>query len=466
MRQNIQTLLTLGIRGVMDTSLNQLLAKLDQQPANNDLASAYGLKITNVAWEDTGRDKNSCVGPNISDMTLTVDSRRMPIIRKPNFSDITCDLKIAEFQVTVGNETKDGELRRIPLTEYIEQLTKYNGTGHAAQLSLLQDRDEHLLASAQACVLPLGHGTDDEGNEIKEVEFVPEIFNYQSSSSEPAILVIVASSQGTSAAILTSRAQKLFFNRGGESVQFLAKRLSVDRKERGVEDKGDMSAEEQDRNLIMIFQIPLKKTAHVPCYVPNKYDGYTPNMPSQPRSSGLLRSANICYQNASICEPDKGEESDEEMSFSLDDSLNFTPQTACCAHRKKNKTEKQAKGMENAMLRVSEKTHGSYSGLQNKLLLRDERFPIRVTLQHYKVSDSQLLSEDSINYIADKINDIYMNAEAKGSLVMSKPGQVPARLTEKTAVPVRQMPEFTNLSDKPLFGATHRRDDDWCSVTA
>jgi hypothetical protein len=34
------------------------------------LVESNGMKIMNVAWEDTGRTKNSCFGPNISDMTL------------------------------------------------------------------------------------------------------------------------------------------------------------------------------------------------------------------------------------------------------------------------------------------------------------------------------------------------------------------------------------------------------------
>ena len=40
------------------------------------LARKYGLEILNVTWEDTGRFKGSCVGPNISDMTLQVQKNR------------------------------------------------------------------------------------------------------------------------------------------------------------------------------------------------------------------------------------------------------------------------------------------------------------------------------------------------------------------------------------------------------
>ncbi len=36
------------------------------------LVQKYGLDIVNLTWEDTGRYKNSAVGPNISDMTIQV----------------------------------------------------------------------------------------------------------------------------------------------------------------------------------------------------------------------------------------------------------------------------------------------------------------------------------------------------------------------------------------------------------
>ena len=59
------------------------------------LAQQHGLHILNLTWEDTGRYKNSAVGPNISDMTIQVAARErgnrglsitsMPVIRYPNF---------------------------------------------------------------------------------------------------------------------------------------------------------------------------------------------------------------------------------------------------------------------------------------------------------------------------------------------------------------------------------------------
>ena len=36
------------------------------------LAGKHGLQVLNLTWEDTGRSKNSALGPNISDMTIQV----------------------------------------------------------------------------------------------------------------------------------------------------------------------------------------------------------------------------------------------------------------------------------------------------------------------------------------------------------------------------------------------------------
>ena len=74
------------------------------------MAQDNGLNITNVTWEDAGRFKDSCWGPNISDMTLNTNGKNMPVIRRPNFSDKTADMKIRHFKVTVGNEKSKKKL--------------------------------------------------------------------------------------------------------------------------------------------------------------------------------------------------------------------------------------------------------------------------------------------------------------------------------------------------------------------
>src|ERR1700747_2716589 len=85
----------------------------------------FNLNASTVAWEDTSRFKGSCVGDNISDMTLNVDGNRMPIIRSPNFADVTCDLAIDNVpKIPVGNQNGT-ELKMVTLKEYLTDLTTY-----------------------------------------------------------------------------------------------------------------------------------------------------------------------------------------------------------------------------------------------------------------------------------------------------------------------------------------------------
>jgi len=98
------------------------------------LAEKYGLHVLDVTWEDTARFDFSAVGPNISDMTIQVQHRIpgredyelscMPVIRFPNFSDISGDISPDEFFLLVGNE-KDRPLEKITLRDLLGNLRAY-----------------------------------------------------------------------------------------------------------------------------------------------------------------------------------------------------------------------------------------------------------------------------------------------------------------------------------------------------
>ncbi|MCH8978678.1 MAG: hypothetical protein IH945_05480, partial [Armatimonadetes bacterium] len=114
------------------------------------LVSKTGLQIMNLTWEDTGRYKNSAVGPNISDMTIQVtveDGRQvrtelMPVIRFPNFSDKTGDIDPSAFTLLVGNE--DGRpLKRVSLYDFLDDPSRYL---HDPKSWAGRARDKTLLA--------------------------------------------------------------------------------------------------------------------------------------------------------------------------------------------------------------------------------------------------------------------------------------------------------------------------------
>ncbi|MGQ9896646.1 MAG: hypothetical protein ACUVR8_03660 [Acidobacteriota bacterium] len=127
------------------------------------LAQKYGLNIVNLTWEDTGRYKESAVGPNISDMTIQVGfedptTRRfqvtcMPVIRYPNFRDLTCDLDPRDFTLLVGNHNGQA-LRRVSLYDFLAHPRSYltnPASWRCEKHSLLAPRDTKVLVSVQAC---------------------------------------------------------------------------------------------------------------------------------------------------------------------------------------------------------------------------------------------------------------------------------------------------------------------------
>jgi hypothetical protein len=74
-------------------SLLDLIKKVERMADGRtnarQLAGKFGLDVMSVAWEDNGRFKGSCWGPCISDMTLNVLDHALPLVRHPNFEDLT-----------------------------------------------------------------------------------------------------------------------------------------------------------------------------------------------------------------------------------------------------------------------------------------------------------------------------------------------------------------------------------------
>ncbi len=361
------------------------LERLYDSPKNRLFAREVGLNLTTVAWEDTSRDKNRCIGRHISDITLNTSDRNMPMIRKPNFSDVTCDLDISYLAVTIGNEVENGEkgaYRRIPLKEYLENLDRYAGAPVEAK-SVTLPRDEVVLCSSQACILPL--------QKSGEVSFVPQIFNYQSTREEPAVLVVVATSQGTSTHLVTERHQKLYFNRRGQATEFLAKRLSQDRAERSVDVNGELSSDEKDRNVIVIYQVPLEQLTPKPAAYasPKAYNVRAASGPTSRRGARSLGSVRSV----------------------------------------------EKRGMEPAMLRSSDTSEGAFTALKIPFK-RDARYPIRATFQFYRVTDDVDITKETFLDISKKLELVYDMANEKGSLVIDHT----TRTTETTGSPSPGIP--------------------------
>ena len=343
------------------------------------LAQKHGLQILNVTWEDTGRYKGSSVGPNISDMTIQVQqqdpvTRRynlscMPVIRYPNFEDLSADISPDKFYIIVGNE-KGKSLKKITLKDYLQNVRKYMsvpGSWKGDRNSLLAKRDTHVLVSAQACFLPVPKkGTAD---------FNPVIFNYQSYECDPAVLTILATREGTSMTVIDNKrdafqagmtwGQRLFYNQKGERASLSGKRLSdylsdetqnkINKNNRRMNME---AAKESGLNMVLLIQVPLKQKR------PMRFHGMA-------------------------CE-------DSSVLKSAPSSKRSDVEAAVIGHGKVEGPFTEAAGLD---------------------IERDDKFPIRVTVQFYKATSNGSVSESDMQEIKNQIQRVYKQADYVGSLV-------------------------------------------------
>ena len=336
------------------------------------LAAEHKLDVSHVAWEDCARYDNSCWGPCISDVTLCTADTAMPIIRSPNFQDTTVDMPIDKINLIVGNEVKleageEESLGRTSLKEFLENIDVY--TGNDKLKSLYRPRDASVVVSPQACVLPLTDG---------QVSFNARIFSYQSRKDDPAVLVIMGTNQGTSTQVVHGTTN-LYFNEHGKSVDFLARRLVDDRKKRGVETQGEITTEEKNRNVIYIIQVPLKTKA--------------------PPSKGFGIMTLSCLPMAMMGGP---------ALLSVQESVPLSVPGSRSATR----------GADWAMLEKSTEVKGDYPGTRGLELERDDRFPIRLTVQIYTVTDESNLAPQVMKQIAERLEAVKTQGVNEGSLVV------------------------------------------------
>jgi hypothetical protein len=343
------------------------------------LAKLHGLDILNLTWEDAGRWKNSALGPNISDMTIQVqlmDPRNerfslhcMPVIRYPNFSDLSCDVPPDRFFVLVGNE-KGAERRKVSLTELLGDLRRYltkPESWKGDRRSLLADRDAHVLVSAQACFLPI----PKEGS----AEFNPVLFNYQSFAGHPAVLAVLATREGTSVTVIDNErdayhagrtwGQRLFFNQRGERASLTGKRKSeyVPTPRTGEPQVERPAANDPSLNLVLLVQVPLKQA-------PQRRRLY-----SGEKDEMMMKAAPGALGGG-------GRRSDVE--------------DAVIGHGR---------------------VEGPFTEIANLPIERDPKFPIRVTVQFYKATSNGVVSADDLESIAAQIRRVYKDADYVGSLV-------------------------------------------------
>jgi hypothetical protein len=359
------------------------VASMVSDPNAQQLAQKHGLQILNVLWEDTGRFEGSSVGPNISDVTLEVTAGEkgpkslMPVLRFPNFSDKTADVRLDRFYVKVGNEKEGRPEEVISLKELLANPGRYLSAPEKGRIlsgSLLAPRDTHALVSAQAAFLPVPQGG--------KATFYPVIFNYQSTARNPAVLTILVTRQGTSMTIVdnardtvsggASWGQRLFFNKGGQRAPLTAERIS-DVLDKGVTSNGESAASlGGDANLLMLVQVPLKYRA-----------------PAR-AAAGAMGSLGMAAPSMPMAQAEK------KSARALSDDV----EVAVLGHGA---------------------LEGPYTELDGLTIERDPRFPVRVTVQFYQATSSAQITSSSVERLAQQISRVYEKGDYVGSLVVPAP---------------------------------------------
>jgi hypothetical protein len=372
-----------------------------EMPSNQALqqrAGGLGLNVLNVLWEDTGRFADSSVGPNISDVTLQVRepvgggtrTHLLPVIRFPNFSDKTADIAADKLWIKVGNQAKGGQVVTVPLTEVLAHLREYmtDPDSVIGEGNLLAARDTHVLASAQHVFVPI----PKKG----KAEFNPVIFNYQSQPGNPAVLTLLATRQGTSVAVIENTGgdqsfqgggQQLFHNNQGQKTTFTAERKSdvKARIEAGQATAQDAGALDDGADMLLIIQVPLKFTERQR----GGFEGYGSG------GGGMAMDAPMAASAPAMESAPKG-----SMA----------------------KSSRAVSDVENAVIGHGEDLGPVVEGHQMKLE-RDDRFPVRVTVQFYKATSNGVISDADLKEAKSQIDKVYAKGDYVGSLVVPEGGR-------------------------------------------
>ncbi len=383
-----------GIRGPDREEYQRVVEKVGgmiSDPNVTSAASRRGLGVMSVMWEDTGRSVGSSVGPNISDLTLQVryddsagrpQSALMPVIRFPNFSDRTGDVSADKFFVRVGNE-RGGKtpLRTVALSDVLKDIKSFASMPDSILGSgdMTASRDTHYLVSAQAVFLPI----PKQG----KAQFNPVLFNYQSSPGAPAVLSILVTREGTSLRVIENSpedasatvgaGQEIYFNNHGQRAAFTAERKSdVEARiasQGGPKTEDDKSALAKGADVLFLIQVPLM------------HQGRRRMMSAPMATSAPMGGASMSPAKKASAAPmdDEAERSDVEQAV-----LGHGPNL------------------------------GPFNEGHGLRLVRDPKFPIRITVQFYKATSNGVVDASDLDSISKSIGSVYEHADFVGSLVL------------------------------------------------
>ena len=382
----------IGIIFCKEICTRMVFALFSSKPADtfavvNNAAAEFkkhGLDVLQVAWEDTARSKNSCWGPNISDMTLAQKGTNAadigalaPIIRTPNFADVSTDIDMNKIKVAVPSAAAP-----ISLREYLGNISHHEPLLFGRGSSLLKSDETMLLAQSQTCVLPATGG---------KVDFAPVLYNYQSHDGDPAVAVFVIAAGGVTVHVPGTKRKPLFFREVGGALRwFGVEKMRANE----VTTSTMLTAQEKNENMLIVLQVPLVQ---------------------KPKT---LTAGDVYLDDWGTF----GYEDESSHELFMFGASSFT---------KKSKPRSiQTRGDRGTdMGRVSAGSHTGTSQSRDKarVLVRDERFPIRATVQFYRIAHGPVTPAD--------VEDIALHLKSIGKNWSSLVTPPPARPTEPQLPP-------------------------------
>ena len=229
--------------------ISQLVSTISNQ-------ARYPLALESLFWNKYNKLRVKAWGGCVTDQTVLINNTRMPIIRKPNFSESTWDVSLDSIPITIGNQTKVDQYSQpqiISLRQYLTNFSDYmssSGKGVDAdakdeetkettskpKANLLASTDNTVTMNTSCVLLPSNINT---GN----TEFALGTFNWKTSLNNPACLYIISTYSGTSSVIVEGNFQKIFYNNHGKNSLFqVPTQTGIDKNE-----------------CITIVQVPLKQ---------------------------------------------------------------------------------------------------------------------------------------------------------------------------------------------------------------
>jgi hypothetical protein len=226
------------------------------------------------------------------------------------------------------------------------------------------------------------------------------------------VLTILATREGTSITIVDNErdgfdagetwGQRLFFNQNGERASLTGQRKSDYQSEAGTSQSGEPTAstaavDHKGLNMVLMIQVPLKQKK--PMTV--RYSGFNPM---------------VCY--STIPAP-------------------------------------MASDVEEAVIGHG-KVEGPFTEIDGLDIQRDDRYPVRVTVQFYQATSNGVVSDDDMATMAAQLNKVYQQADYVGSLVVEGPT---GRPTEYTGTHI-QPPDWWDVFWQRHLANTGQSKDD------